>query len=464
MLPPISPMSQLANMEMALYGGFGTSMNAPSYLNGYTGGYDYSSYMNPWNNANIWGTTTSNYNPTFGQSNPSIYANQANQVNKQQDVAFQGLTAADKQALVEDYVRSVNPSEGLLECAKGNAMFALLMNPRLIAHPINTYRTLGETNKAFECIKEGSKKIQKAQDLWMAEANSNIAREGWLQNHKARARMQYKFFGGNLRGQYSEATKAGIEKLLKAQEKALKTGNIDAYTKATAELKYVYGANDGWIGRGFDKVKGWFGGKSSKNAAARLDEITKAGANGKVAGVEKIITELNATKANKFGDILKRGGGIKGGLLFMGLEFAMSFGKIKTAFGKDNETGMKQLGQTTLKAAGNAAGWALGEAAALAAFTKWGASIGTAFGPGVGTLIGGAVGLIGGGLGMCLAGKLTKGLVGQDVADGIEAEKMASTQEGQVQLLQNTMQRMQSGEKVSANAQQAVQKIMTQYA
>ena len=120
--------------------------------------------------------------------------------------------------------------------------------------------------------------------------------------------------------------------------------------------------------------------------------------------------------------------------------------------------------QTAVRGAGNAIGWALGEAAGLWAFTKLGASIGTAVGPGIGTLIGGAVGLIGGGLGMWLAGKATKALVGQDVADDIEAKKLAQSQEGQVQLIQNTMQRMQSGEKVSAQAQQAVQKMMSLYA
>ena len=64
------------------------------------------------------------------------------------------------------------------------------------------------------------------------------------------------------------------------------------------------------------------------------------------------------------------------------------------------------------------------------------------------------------------AGKssLLNRLVGQDVADDIEARKMANSSEGQVQLLQNTMNRIQNGEKVSLDAQMAVQKIMTQYA
>ena len=148
----------------------------------------------------------------------------------------------------------------------------------------------------------------------------------------------------------------------------------------------------------------------------------------------------------------------------MGIEFLLSAGKIKTAFQKDNETGMKQLGQTAVKGAGNAAGWALGEAAGKWAFAKWGAKLGSKVHPLFGTLIGGVVGLVGGGLGMWLAGKGTNKLVGQDVADDIEAKNLASTQEGQVQLLQNTAQRMQKGENVSSSAQQAVQKAMALYA
>ena len=127
-------------------------------------------------------------------------------------------------------------------------------------------------------------------------------------------------------------------------------------------------------------------------------------------------------------------------------------------------TGMKQLGQTTVKGIGAAAGWTLGEAAGKWAFAKWGAKIGSKVHPLLGTLIGGAVGFVCGGIGMWLTGKGTRAIIGQDVADDIEAKKLAKSQEGQVQLLQNTMQRIQKGEKVSADAQQAVQKLMAQYA
>ena len=121
---------------------------------------------------------------------------------------------------------------------------------------------------------------------------------------------------------------------------------------------------------------------------------------------------------------------------------------------------MKQTSQTIVKATGNAAGWALGEAASTWAFTKWGAKIGSKIHPAVGTLIGGAVGLVGGSLGMWLTGKLTNGLVGKDVADDIKAKELASTSEGQMQLLQNTIERIQSGEKVSPEALATVQKLI----
>ena len=143
----------------------------------------------------------------------------------------------------------------------------------------------------------------------------------------------------------------------------------------------------------------------------------------------------------------------------------------KLKFLKENEqkgissnNGAKQLSQSVVKALGNAAGWTIGEAAGCAAFAKWGASIGTMFGPGVGTLIGGIVGLVGGGVGMALFDKITKVVVGRDVADDIEAEKLATTQEGQAQLLQYTVQQAQAGKNVPIDVQQATQKLIAQYA
>ena len=160
-------------------------------------------------------------------------------------------------------------------------------------------------------------------------------------------------------------------------------------------------------------------------------------------------------------------------LFFAGMNMLFSIGKIKTAFAKDKENeqqgvssnnGVKQLGQSVVKALGNAAGWTIGEAAGCAAFAKWGASIGTMFGPGVGTVIGGIVGLVGGGVGMAIFDKITKAVVGRDIADDIEAENLAKTQEGQAQLLQYTVKQAQEGKAIPVDVQQATQKLIAQYA
>ena len=476
----VAPLSSLANMEMALYGGFNTNLNAPSYLNGYMGGAN-SSYMN----SSMFGYDNGyNYNPTFGQSIPSGYGTQT----QQQESVFQGLNTSETKALMNDYKKSLAPSEGLLGCLAGNAAFGLAMNPRIIAHPWNTVKATffaeNATNKFFKTLKD-NKAFQAA---WKNPENSNILREAWLQHNKAVARCEGKL--GAFRQSYkATGDVATMIKEVKALEAALESGNMEAITRQTAKLQHVYSsANTGFIGRGVKWCRNQIAkiipeswtmmGTSVKEAvAAKSLSVTEAindtkGIEGKIAELAKTSGTLNdagklaakATTKTDFMHMLKRGGGVKGGLLFAGLELAMNFGKLKTAFQEDSTTGMKQLGQTSIKAAGNAAGWALGEAAGLWAFTKLGASVGTALGPGIGTLIGGVVGLVGGGLGMWLAGKATNAIVGQDIADDIEARKLTQSQEGQVQLLQNTMQRMQSGEDVSPEAQMAVQKFAELYA
>lgn len=463
----IAPISSLMNMEMALYGGVGMNANAPSYLNGYRGG-NYSNYINP--SFYGYGNNYNNYygynNPTFSQGIPYGYGSTAPQQTQNESV-FQGLSQADKQALMDDYKKSLTPSEGFFACAATNAAFGLAMNPRLLVHPINTIKTLGSVNSAFADVKVAGSALNK---LWVNPENSNILREAYLQLHKAEARKMSKF--GAFRRSFNKTginpttgkacSEVGlIDDCIKELKAALTAKGMapdkqmKAITEATAKLQHAYSVNGGFIPRTWNKIKGLFTDVKPVTVESKLADAT---------GIANRVTELGKSTNTGFKAMLKRGGGVKGGLFFMGIELLMGFSKIKTAFEKDSETGMKQLGQTVVKGAGNAAGWALGEAAALAAFTKWGASIGTAFGPGIGTLIGGAVGLVGGGLGMWLAGKFTKGLVGQDVADDIEAKKLVSSNEGQVQLLQNTMQRIQNGEKVSAQAQLAVQKLMTQYA
>lgn len=451
----VAPISALANMEMALYGGFGPNSAAPSYLNGYRGGNNYSSYggYNNYTSAyNNYNSMSNSYNPTFGQKIPQNYSS-AQQIQQsqqgqlaQQDTVFQGLTQFEQKALMNDYKASLAPSEGLLSCALLQGAFGIVQNPRLIAHPYNSIKTLGSVNEAFSDAKKAGTALNK---LWVKPENSNILREAYLQMHKAEARCMSKF-GAIRRSYVATGDVDAIKGVVNELKSALKAGDMEAIKKHTATLQHAYSSNGGFMPRLWNSITG----SKPATVAEKLKDTT---------GITKKITALEKTTATSFKSILKHGGGVKGGLMFAGLELLLSWDKIKTAFGKDSETGMKQLGQTTVKAAGNAAGWALGEAAGLWAFTKLGASIGTALGPGVGTVIGGVVGLIGGGIGMWLAGKATKSIVGQDVADDIETKKLAQTNEGQAQLLQNTMQRIQSGEKVSLQAQQAVQKILAQY-
>lgn len=445
----VAPISSLANMEMALYGGFGTNANAPSYLNGYTGANGYSSYMNP--SFYGYGNGYNSYNnSTFGQGVPYNYGS-TNSQQTQQDTIFQGLSQVEQKALMNDYKKSLAPSGGLLGCAAGNAVFGLATNPRLIVHPINSIQTVKNVEKAFADVKVKGSALNK---LWVKPENSNILREAYLQMHKAEARCQTKV-GAFRRSYVATGDVDRIQKVVGELKTALKAGDMEAIKKHTATLQHAYSKNGGFIARGLDKVKGCFVDVKQTTVADKLKDTE---------GINRRIAELGKTTKTSFKSMFKRGGGLKGGLFFAAVELLMGYDKIKTAFSKDNDTGMKQLGQTGLKAIGNTAGWAVGEAAALWAFTKAGAAIGTALGPGVGTLVGGAVGLIGGGIGVWLAGKATNAIVGQDVADEVETQKLAQSNEGQVQLLEHTMQRMQNGEKVSLEAQQAVQKLATLYA
>lgn len=148
----------------------------------------------------------------------------------------------------------------------------------------------------------------------------------------------------------------------------------------------------------------------------------------------------------------------------MAIELLLGWNNIKTAYAKDSETGNKQLCQTLVKGAGSAVGWAAGEALGIWGSAALGAKIGTLFGPGIGTAIGGLAGIICGSIGCWLAGKATKALVGDDVANQITADNMLKTPEGQVQLLQLTAQTAQNDKELDPKVAKAFQNLVTQYA
>ncbi len=440
-LPISTAMANTANMAYAL--GYDRSLTESEIY----GQYPNSIYNNPYMNYGYNNFAPAEY-PQYPQYTQYPQQNQQNSINLTNNTANNQqniLTEQDVNSLTEDYKKSLSPSEGLFSCIVGGAGFAALNNPRLFAHPYNTYQSHKAVKAAFKDVKTAGSELNK---LWLQPENSNILREAYLMLHKTEARKMSKL--GAFRAQYTKEDAELISKIQKELKKALEQGNMEKITECTAKLRHSY-VSDGFIAKGFNKVKGWFGGKTPATVAEALED-TK--------GIENVINGLNESKNTKFSKILKRGGGIKGGVLFAAIELLTNFDKIKTAFSKDSSTGMKQTSQTIVKATGNAAGWALGEAASTWAFTKWGAKIGSKIHPVVGTLIGGVVGLVGGSLGMWLTGKLTNGLVGKDVADDIKAKELASTSEGQMQLLQNTIERIQSGEKVSPEALATVQKLI----
>ena len=73
------------------------------------------------------------------------------------------------------------------------------------------------------------------------------------------------------------------------------------------------------------------------------------------------------------------------------------------------------------------------------------------------------IGALCGSIGMWLAGKATRAIVGEDVADKIQAENMTKTQEGQAQLLTYTAQKVQEG-KADKETALAFGRLASQYA
>ena len=168
----------------------------------------------------------------------------------------------------------------------------------------------------------------------------------------------------------------------------------------------------------------------------------------------------------------KAGGWV--GIAFGAIEILLNLNKIKTAKQRDAENaqrgqrtnyGAKQTKQTVLKAVSNSVGWMVGETLSIWAYAKLGASVGTAISPGLGSLIGAAIGMLGGSLGMWAAGKLiNKPLIGDDVANKIEAQNMARTQEGQQELLKYTMEQAQKGKINDPTVNQALGQLLNSYA
>ena len=456
MIPPIQ---SLMNMEMALYGGYGSSMTAPSFYNGYMGGYSNNHQLNNYpisNNPTFMGGYNygQGYDATsFGQNIPQGYSNQGGE-QQSQGTIFGALNQQQGQAIVDFYAKNLEPTQSFASAAIGGTLMgAAMCNPRSIFHPINFVKGRKDVAAMFKDVKTEGSVLNK---LW--KENSVVMEEAYAQMHRAASRNNSKI--GMFRKRY---TTAEYNQLKDIMEKALKTGNVDEIAKATATLEHAY-CNNGWFFRGWNKIKGIFGKSDLQSVSKRLGQTNE---------IAEATTKLLSNNKMTIGKAFQKTGG-KVGLAFGLIEILLNMGKIKTAKQRDAENaqrgqktnyGAKQTKQTVLKAITNTLGYAAGETLSVWAFAKLGATVGTALGPGVGTLIGACVGFLGGSLGMWAVDRLiNRPLIGEDVANKIEAENMAKTQEGQQQLLTYTLEQAQKGKIDNPLVSQAVGQLYNAYA
>lgn len=440
----VSPINSLANMEYMLYGGAsGVNPNCPSFSNGYMANNNSWNYQTPYgyNNQSIW---NNQYGQNYGLGNVGG-ASTTSDSQQASQTGF-GASARDMDTLGKYYLKGMEPSESLLGAAGGGAAFALVNNTRFIAHPFASLSSLNTVEKMFAEVKDKKSALGK---LWSNPETNSLVRDAYHKMHKLEGASKWRFaplFKKRL-------DKTTYDALKKEMETALKSGNKEQIAKVTEKIRVATGAKTGVIPQAWRSIRG--------NAAPDIAKMTTDTA--VKSAVDKKLAEKAATS---YGEAIKKGfksQGIKGGVFFAAMEFLMDFGKIKSAFSKDNKTGAKQLGQTSVKAAGSIIGWTVGEAVGAAAGAKIGAAVGTAVCPGLGTAIGAVAGLVGGSIGTWAMGKLTKKLVGEDVGSKVEVDNMKKTAQGQAQLLQLTAQQAQDDKKLDPKVKQALQNALNSY-
>ncbi len=440
----VSPINSLANMEYMLYGGAsGVNPNCPSFSNGYMANNTSWNYQTPfgYNNQSIW---NNQYDQNYGLGNVGG-ASTTSDAQQASQTGF-GASSRDIDTLGKYYLKGMEPSESLLGAAGGGAAFALVNNTRFIAHPFASLSSLGAVEKMFAGVKDKKSDLGK---LWNNPETNAVVRDAYHKMHKLEGASKWRFaplFKKRL-------DKTTYDALKKEMETALKSGNKEQIAKVTEKIRVATSSKTGVIPQAWRSLIG----KTNPDIAKMTtDTAVKSAVDKKLA--EKAVTG--------YGEAIKKGfksQGIKGGGFFAAMEFLMDFGKIKSAFSKDNKTGAKQLGQTSVKAAGSIVGWTVGEAVGAAAGAKIGAAVGTTFCPGLGTAIGAVAGLVGGSIGTWAMGKLTKKLVGEDVGSKLEVDNMKKTAQGQAQLLQLTAQQAQDDKKLDPKVAQALQNVISSY-
>ena len=386
----------------------------------------------------------SNYgNISFGQGAPSTYAQYYNNGNAISTSFQGGLSKDDINNLADYYAKNNVLEEGFKGAATSGISWMMIEHLQSIFHPLNAAKGVSAAESIFKNIpkefyKENATLLQ---DAYIAaqqatrDTGSKWAISGWLRRPI---------------GYHHPGDEKQIEEMVKKLGEAIKNKNVEEIAKYSAELQ---GA------RGFDGklIPG-----KNRSVAERLADKYKTPKNGGQPELVKAKELLESTAQGKFGTLLKSTFK-KDFISFMLFEAVFSIGKIATAFKKDTNSGVKQTGQSIGKAALGTAGWCVGRAAGTWLGAKAGAAIGTAVCPGAGTLVGSLIGFTVGSIGMWLGHKIGNAALGEDVADKIEAEKLASTQEGQVQLLQFAAQKAQEG-KTDPRIQQIVYKTLNAYA
>lgn len=443
----VSPLNSLTNMEYMLYGGAsGVNPNCPSFSNGYMANRNSWNYQMPfgYNNQSIW---NNQYGQNYGYGNIGGVSTTSDAQQTSQ-TGF-GASSRDIDTLGKYYLKGMEPSESLLGAAGGGAAFALVNNTRFIAHPFASLSSLSTVEKMFAGVKDDKSALGK---LWNNPETNAVVRDAYHKMHKLEGASKWRF-APLFKRSLNAVDKDIYASLKKEMETALKSGNKEQIAKVTEKIRVATGAKTGILPELWRQFRGK---KTPDIAKMTTDSAVKAAVDKKLA--EKAVTG--------YGEAIKKGfksQGLKGGAFFAAMEFLMDFGKIKSAFSKDNKTGAKQLGQTSVKAAGSIVGWTVGEAVGAAAGAKIGAAVGTAFCPGLGTAIGAVAGLVGGSIGCWAMGKLTKKLVGEDVGSKVEVEKMKKTAQGQAQLLQLTAQQAQDDKKLDPKVAQALQNVISSY-
>lgn len=441
----VRPIQSLANMEYALYGGMNTNTLAPSLMNGYKADLSslyqdpYSQYMYPY---------YGNYYPTYTntQQNKQNIGNSTIQNNTTQTVT-DNQTKKDINTLADYYKDTNFVEEGFGGALLGTIPFTLMENPQTFRHPFNAHNAMRRTDGFFNSIRG-------LENLWKNEAKTMQGAYSQLYRVNRNALSKWPVLSKWFVGTMPEADRKYLSDLMK---RALESKDPNKIRIATEQLRAASSMN-GRIPRAFKWIKGKItGGATHLKSPAELAKEALASGSAQKAAAE---TGKSFWKSFTPKSILGGAG------MFALFEAVMDWSKIKAAFGKDNSSGMQQLGQTAVKAAGCSIGFTAGQAAGKAvgrlagawAAAKVGALVGSAV-PGLGTAIGAIAGFAGASLGMWLSTKISKAVVGEDVGQKIEIENMKKTKEGQQNLLSYTIGQYQNGEKVPPEVLSAAQRL-----